>query len=310
VAAKGFRWERADRRRGPGAVAVVAVMAGVSLSILLIGGATGRPRATRFGPAAVTASPASFFGKAPPAVVAIDPGHGGTNLGASGPGRGVYEKNVTLALAERISTLLVSPSTAGPEVSIVLCRHSDTLVPIRARARCAKESGARLFLSLHANAVPADLPRGSQSGFEVFVLGPREVEDDAVLAELGQANEADAVWAAHEVRATAEQSIILARTVADHLTVALGNAARRGVKQSGAALDVLRGSGTAAALVEIGFLDHPQEGTRLATPDGREPIARALTAAIRAYLVMDSTPGVAVPDSHLADRPSPDRAPL
>jgi hypothetical protein len=71
------------------------------------------------------------------------------------------------------------------------------------------------------------------------------------------------------------------------MTRVLGVDARRGVKQSGAALDVLRGAGTAAALVEVGFLDHPEEGSRLGSASGREPIARALVAAIRDYAQHD-----------------------
>lgn len=59
---------------------------------------------------------------------------------------------------------------------------------------------------------------------------------------------------------------------------------RYGVRQSGAALDVLRGAGTAAVLVEVGFMDHPEEGARLGDPAGREPLARALSDAIRVYL--------------------------
>lgn len=217
-----------------------------------------------------------------PIVVALDPGHGGTNLGATGIGRGVYEKKITLALAERVREIL--RESRAPSLSVVLCRESDVMVPIRARARCAEESGAHLFISLHANAVPAGVRPGSQHGFEVFVLGPREVEDDATLASLRHTNDADAVWAAHEVRAAAEQSIALGRAIGDALTSALGKDARRGIKQSGAALDVLRGAGTAAALVEVGFLDHPEEGARLATADGREPIAQALATAISMFV--------------------------
>ncbi len=224
-------------------------------------------------------------GRALPTVVALDPGHGGTNLGASGSGRGVFEKKVTLALADRIRVLL--GESQGPEISVVLCRESDVMVPIRARARCAQDSGARLFISLHTNAVPAGVRPGSQHGFEVFVLGPREVEDDATLAALGSDDDAAAVWAAHEVRAAAEKSILLGRVINDALTQALGPAARRGIKQAGAALDVLRGTGTASALVEVGFLDHPEEGMRLASVEGREPIARALVAAIRSFVQRD-----------------------
>lgn len=240
---------------------------------------------------AFTAESTLVTGPALPVTVAIDPGHGGTNLGAAGPGRGVYEKNVTLALAGRIRDLLAAGAATSPPITVVLCRETDTLIPIRARARCARQSGARLFLSLHANAVPVGVPRGTQSGFEVFVLGPHEVEDDAVLAELAERDDASAVWAAHEVRGAAEQSIVLGRMVSDHLTRRLGTVARRGIKQSGAALDVLRGSGVAAALVEVGFLDHLEEGAKLASPEGREPIAQALAAAIREYVGAGSPAG-------------------
>lgn len=234
-----------------------------------------------------------------PVVVAIDPGHGGTNLGAPGPGRGVFEKAVTLALAKRLRVLLTtellapdgqrhaaSPDgePAVPPISVVLCRDSDTLVPIRARARCAAESGARVFLSLHANAVPPGAAPGSRHGFEVFVLSPGEVDDDAALASLTNPNPTEAAWAAHEVRAAAEQSIELGRVLAAHLARVSEPAARNVVRQSGAALDVLRGAGTAAVLVEVGFMDHPEEGTRLGDPAGREPIARALADAVRQYL--------------------------
>ena len=223
-----------------------------------------------------------------PVTVAIDPGHGGTNLGATGPGPGSYEKNVTLALAARIRDLLMTSAAPSPPITVVLCRDADLLVPIRARARCARESGARLFLSLHTNAVPNGVPRGSLRGFEVFVLGPREVEDDAALAELSEPDDPSAVWAAHEVRAAAERSVVLGRMVSDHLTRDLGAVPRRGMRQSGAALDVLRGSGIPAALVEVGFLDHPEEGAKLASSAGREPIAQALVAAIREYVHADT----------------------
>lgn len=260
---------------------------------------------------------------AAPIVVAIDPGHGGSNLGAASPSRpatnGVLEKEVTLALARRISALLAEQSTPGLPVTAVLCRTADVLIPIRARARCARDSGAQLFVSLHANAVPAGVAPGSRQGFGVFVLGPKEVEDDAALAVLEQRDDADAVWAAHEVRAAAERSIRLAQEMALHL----GLAARRGVPgitqaeatrlaygavhQAGAALDVLRGSGAPAVLVEIGFLDHPEEGARLATPAGREPIATALVEAIRAYLAASEV-AVATPALTLGSPERPRRA--
>ena len=247
-----------------------------------------------------------------PIVVALDPGHGGTNLGAAGPVDGLYEKNVTLALAERVRALLEAPAAqqasegGQPRFRVVLCRAADRLVTIRARARCAEESGARLFLSLHANAVPAGVPPGSQHGYEVFVLGPREIEDDAALAALRAPDDAEAAWRAHVVRAAGEQAVSLAHLVDEALARALGADARRGVKQAGAALDVLRGADTPAALIEVGFLDNPDEGARLASASGREPMARALADAIRAFTAADGAGGPPSPpgrDPRASSRP-------
>ena len=222
---------------------------------------------------------------AEPVVVAIDPGHGGTNLGAPGRAPRVYEKDVTLALARRIRALLTSDNRPGtPPIVVALCRDADRMLPIRARARCAGEMGAQWFISLHANAVPTGVDPASQRGFEVFVLGPREIEDDAALAVLSEQNPSLGVFAAHEVRAAAEKSIVLARVLAERLTHELGFTYWRGVKQSGAALDVLRGTNTPSALVEVGFLSHPDEGPALTTTEGQEPIARAIADAIAALV--------------------------
>ena len=186
-------------------------------------------------------------------VVALDPGHGGSNLGAAGPDA-LFEKDVTLALARRLRARLAT----APGVRVVVCRDQDVLVPIRARARCAAEARARLFVSLHANATPPGVPPGSQRGFELYVLPPEDVEDDATLAAL-HARGAAGVWAAHEVHTGGERAISAAQSIDLRLRRALGAELSRGVRQSGAALDVLRGTGAASVLVEVGFLDNAQD---------------------------------------------------
>jgi N-acetylmuramoyl-L-alanine amidase len=207
-------------------------------------------------------------------VVAIDAGHGGSNLGAVDAG-GLAEKQVTLALARRTRELLA----AAPGVRVVLCRDADVLVPIRARARCAAEARASLFLSLHANATPAGVAPGSQRGFELYVLPPADVEDDANLAALGGPS-ADGAWRGHLVRASAERSVAAARALDARLREALTPRLARGIRQGGAALDVLRGAGAPAVLVEVGFLDHAQDRETLRSSEGRERLARALAAGV------------------------------
>jgi N-acetylmuramoyl-L-alanine amidase len=232
---------------------------------LIVLGAAGVVPAARAG---APSEPAPF-------VVALDPGHGGSNLGAAAAD-GVVEKQVTLALARRLRARL----QATPGVRVVLCRDADVLVPIRARSRCAARAGADLFLSLHANATPAGVAPGSQRGFELYVLPPEDVADDALVAALG-APPADAVWSAHRTRAAGEASLAAATALEARLRTGLGAGLARGVRQGGAALDVLRGAGVPAVLVEVGFLDDPRDRPMLTTPAGQDRLAAVLAAGVR-----------------------------
>ena len=210
-----------------------------------------------------------------PFTVAVDPGHGGTNKGAEGLRPGLYEKQVTLEIARRMRRRLASDRT----IRVVLCRDSDVLVPNRARVRCANEAGARLFVSLHANASPKE-KRGTQRGFELYVLPANMVEEDAEAAALTAPDDAAAAWSAHRVRTTAAESLAAARRIEWQLTDALGADRDRGVKQSGAMLEVLQGLKMPAVLVEVGFIDNEEEGKVLATEQGWEAMAAALAKAV------------------------------
>ncbi|HEY0713165.1 MAG TPA: N-acetylmuramoyl-L-alanine amidase [Polyangia bacterium] len=220
-------------------------------------------------PAAAQSGPSLNF------TVAIDPGHGGSNLGAEGPG-GVLEKHLTLDLARRIEARL----NERGQVKVVLCRTGDVAVPVRARVRCANEARARLFLSLHANASPHGPRRGTQRGFELYVLAPGSVSADARAAAATAADPSLGAFAAHRVRATARESVAAASRIAWRLGDALGLDQDRGIKQAGATTDVLEGLQMPGVLVEVGFLDHPVEGPLIVSEPGRARIADALARAI------------------------------
>jgi N-acetylmuramoyl-L-alanine amidase len=211
-----------------------------------------------------------------PFVLAIDPGHGGSNLGAAGPGGAVFEKKITLDVARRLRDRL----SADPRIQVVLCRDQDVLVPIRARARCVQAAHADLFLSLHANASPPGVAPGTRRGFEVYVLSPQEIEDDAAVAAAREPDDADAVWAAHRVRNAAARSAKAAYVFEHRLKEAMGPRSSRGIRQRGASLDVLRGTGAPGVLVEIGFLDHPDEAAQLTSAAGQDRLALALARAV------------------------------
>lgn len=213
---------------------------------------------------------------APVFTVAIDAGHGGSNRGAPTQKPGTFEKHLTLAIAKRVQRILA----VEKNLKVVLCRGTDALVPIRVRVRCANQAGARLFISLHANAAgPAEEP-GSQKGFEIYLLPVGEVDKEVARVALLAPDESEAAWAGHEVRTAAEQSLAAARRIEWRLADTLGRDRDRGVKQEGATLDVLQGLEMPAVLVEIGFLDHAEEGPYLLSEDGQRAVAAALAGAI------------------------------
>ena len=85
-------------------------------------------------------------------VVAIDPGHGGEDPGASGPG-GLREKTVVLDIARRLETQL-----AGiPGFQPVMTRTGDYYVARKKRRDQARALKADLFVSIHADAFTLSL---------------------------------------------------------------------------------------------------------------------------------------------------------
>lgn len=220
--------------------------------------------------AAVLASPGGAF------TVALDPGHGGTNLGAAGLERGVYEKRITLQIAQRVRRKLAKHKG----VRVLLCRERDEMVPIRARVRCANEARADFFVSLHANASPPGPTHGTQIGFEQYVLPVEQADREAALASAQADDPAAAAWRAQKVHLLIEASLEAAKRIELELVDALGAARNRGVKQQGASLDVLAGLEMPGVLLEVGFIDHPEEGEELASASGQERIATALANAL------------------------------
>jgi len=90
-----------------------------------------------------------------------------------------YEKHLTLDIARLVQRRL----QGEPGLKIVPLPDGDLLIPIRARTRCANQAGARLFLSIHANAASAEQGPGSQRGFEIYVLPTADVDQEVARGE-------------------------------------------------------------------------------------------------------------------------------
>lgn len=216
-------------------------------------------------------------------VVVIDPGHGGIEEGAVGPG-GLVEKDVALDLARRLAARLESRSG----VTAVLTRSDDRLVGHDERTAIANHNRADLFLSIHLNGSH----RRSARGAETYFLSEDATDDEArTLAALenrgavaddpGAVEGLDLVlWDLAQNRYLAESSG-LAERIQSELNRLTGTR-NRGVRQ--APFRVLRGATMPAVLVEVGFVSNPEEESKLARDDYRDRIVEALANAVRAYL--------------------------
>jgi N-acetylmuramoyl-L-alanine amidase len=82
-------------------------------------------------------------------IIVIDPGHGGEDPGAIGP-RGTREKDIVL----KISRMLRNKLNKREGYRAYLTRDGDYYLSFSRRLRTAREYGADLFLSIHADAAP------------------------------------------------------------------------------------------------------------------------------------------------------------
>ena len=113
----------------------------------------------------------------------LDPGHGGVDPGAISV-TGAFEKDLTLAMARVVRDQLA----ATGRYRVVLTRDSDVFLRLRDRVAKAREAGAELFISLHADSIGSSDVRGmsiyslseNASDREAATLAARENRADAL----------------------------------------------------------------------------------------------------------------------------------
>jgi len=180
-------------------------------------------------------------------LLALDPGHGGSDGGFLGPGM-VREADVVLFAAEQARAVL---ERAGFEV--LLTRDPDSIlhairtVSLAERVRLANEAKADVFLSLHC--AGSDDP--AARGITAYRLAGGQAE--RVAAHI------------HE------------------LAVVFTGANNKGTLRPPTRLAVLTSTKMPAVLFELGHITNPAEGVLLADPGYRKGWAHAITAGLLAW---------------------------
>ena len=136
-------------------------------------------------PAAAKPAPGSDdFKVARMVTIALDPGHGGEDPGATGA-TGAHEKDIVLAIAKRLKDKLEQL----PNTRVMLTRDADFFVPLGQRVDKARKVQADLFVSVHADAFVEPSARGSS----VFVLSEKGASSSAARWLAADQNKADLI---------------------------------------------------------------------------------------------------------------------
>ena len=219
-------------------------------------------------------------------IVALDPGHGGEDPGAIGPG-GTREKDVVLQIALRLRDRI----NQQPNMRAFLTRDADFFVPLHIRVQKARRVLADLFISIHADAFFTDRPQGAS----VFALSDRGASSSSAKWMADKENSADLVGGVNVKAKDAQvQKALLDMSTTAQINDSLklgsamlgeigsvGKLHKPRVEQAGFA--VLKAPDIPSVLVETAFISNPDEEAKLRSDDYQVQLADALMRGITRY---------------------------
>ena len=219
-------------------------------------------------------------------IVALDPGHGGEDPGAIGPG-GTREKDVVLQIALRLRDRI----NQQPNMRAYLTRDADFFVPLHIRVQKARRVQADLFISIHADAFFTERPQGAS----VFALSDKGATSSSARWMADKENSADLVGGVNvkakdsqvqrallDMSTTAQisDSLKLGSAVLGEIG-AVGKLHKPRVEQAGFA--VLKAPDIPSVLVETAFISNPDEEAKLRSEAYQVQLADALMRGVKTY---------------------------
>ncbi len=219
-------------------------------------------------------------------VVVIDPGHGGVDNGTQAGGEN--EKDLVLgfglALRDRIEK-------AG-KYRVVMTREDDTFIPLADRVTIARNQSAALFVSIHADALPAG--EGDAQGATIYTLSDKA--SDAEAERLAEAeNRADAIGGVKLTEEPTEVADILidlvrreTRTFSNRFARQLMNEMKTTVRMhkrplKSAGFKVLKGPDVPSVLVELGYASNKDDLEHMKSENWRARTVGSMAQAIDVF---------------------------
>ena len=222
-------------------------------------------------------------------VVVLDPGHGGKDPGAEASG--YRESSLMLELAAAVKESLIR----NTEFKVLLTRNEDVFLSLEDRITIATQSGADLFISLHADAVI----EGEASGTTVYLLS--ENATDKMSAQLASRHDRSEILRDVDLSGIDSQVasvlIDMARQETKPRNEAIASFILQVFKEQitelssqplrYAAFSVLKSPDIPSILIEAGFMSTPSDLQNLITPKWRVEFADALSEAISRWQIKD-----------------------
>lgn len=223
----------------------------------------------------------------PRPLVVLDPGHGGLDNGTKAAS-GDLEKDIVLDFAKRLRDRIEKSG----KYRVLMTRTDDTFVPLADRVRIARNAGAALFVSIHADWLSRK--EGDAQGATVYTLS--ETATDPAAARLAEEeNRADVIAGVDlksepddvagilidlAQRETKTYSVQFAHKLVGELKEAT-RLHKEPIKSAG--FRVLRAPDVPSVLVELGYVSNKQDLQSLLSDNWRDRTADAMAAAIDSY---------------------------
>jgi N-acetylmuramoyl-L-alanine amidase len=229
----------------------------------------------------------------PRPLVVLDPGHGGIDTGTKGP-HGEEEKDIVLDFAQRLRDRIEKAA----KYRVVMTRADDTFVPLGDRVRIARDAGAALFVSIHADSLPRG--EGDAQGASVYTLSETATDTEAakladkenradVIAGVDLKSEPDdvaGILVDLAERETKGYSVQFAHKLVGEMRTAT-RLHKTPLKSAG--FRVLRAPDVPSVLVELGYVSNREDLQSLLSDAWRNRTAEAIAAAIDAYFTTRAT---------------------
>jgi N-acetylmuramoyl-L-alanine amidase len=233
--------------------------------------------------AAKSTPPASTAG---PPVIVLDPGHGGVDGGAFGL-HGTVEKTIVYDFALELKRKL----EAENRFKVVMTRDGDQYVSLEDRVRIARDAGAALLISIHADAIAA---AAEVTGTTVYTCSERASDAFAarIAARENSADKAAGVEGKAEAAGVADILFDLKRreTRAYAHLFSRGLVSQwRGVgplnhnPERSAGFVVLKAPDFPSVLVELGYLSNALDVANMTSPEWRDKASTAMATAVTRF---------------------------